>query len=320
MSGSSGPRLKVESDYPALLGAGTLYMARELARVEQDDERKARMKRVATKKAKLLNEAFPAIFGSSSPSNEELKRVVSRPKWSEPDARTYLVELVFADPFAPWDVNYEQDDFRIALKNLATEVGLERDVVDEIHEIQREATKAHHRVNFGKIAVFGLGGAVVIAAGGWMLAPALGAALGGAAGLSGAAATNFGLALLGGGSLAAGGAGVAGGMAVVTGVAATTGLVGASGAQVMMQLGARGSESELIKLQTHYKAALLHSQMQHAKAKNVAKDLAAQEREFERNLEEERKLNEKNSRRLKDLEATLKSIKTARTWMAEQAA
>jgi hypothetical protein len=112
--------------------------------------------------------------------------------------------------------------------------------VREVKDTQKQALKAHRHIAWGKIAVFGLGGAVVMAAGGYALASWIGGALGGAAGLGGAAATNFGLALLGGGSLAAGGAGVAGGMILVTGVAASAGFVGGRGAEVMRQLGARG--------------------------------------------------------------------------------
>src|SRR5207244_6960993 len=67
-------------------------------------------------------------------------------------------------------------------------------------------------IYLGKAALWGLGGAVVLAAGGWAFAPIVATYLGAAAGLSGAAATAHGLALLGGGTLAAGGFGMAGGM------------------------------------------------------------------------------------------------------------
>lgn len=81
-----------------------------------------------------------------------------------------------------------------------------------------------------KLALFSVlaGGAAVT--GGAALAPAIGGAIGSAAGLSGAAASSFGLAALGGGSLAAGGFGMAGGTLVV---AAGGGLLGtAAGAGV----------------------------------------------------------------------------------------
>jgi hypothetical protein len=82
----------------------------------------------------------------------------------------------------------------------------------------------------GKIALIVGGGTVLGGPLFYIAAPAIGGAIGVAAGLSGAVATNYGLALLGFGSLAAGGFGMAGGMVVSTAVGSALG--GAVGAYV----------------------------------------------------------------------------------------
>jgi hypothetical protein len=82
----------------------------------------------------------------------------------------------------------------------------------------------------GKIALFIGGGTLLGGPLFYIAAPAIGGAIGFAAGLSGAVATNYGLALLGFGSLAAGGFGMAGGMVVSTAVGSALG--GAVGAYI----------------------------------------------------------------------------------------
>ena len=74
-----------------------------------------------------------------------------------------------------------------------------------------QSTAAKVGITIGAVAV----GAALVAVTAGAAAPAIGAALGNAAGLSGAAATAHGLALLGGGAAALGGGGVAAGTAVI---------------------------------------------------------------------------------------------------------
>lgn len=113
-------------------------------------------------------------------------------------------------------------------------LGLDDELSEYFSNLKQSAEKAHRKVNWMKAGAIGLGGAAVLALGGWMAAPLIGGAVGAAMGLSGAAATSAGLALLGGGSLAAGGAGMAGGVLLMTavGTAAGVGLGGAIGAGV----------------------------------------------------------------------------------------
>ena len=294
-------------------------MAHDVGTRERNTQRKERKRKVALEKRKLLRESFPQ-HADELQRPAGLRKVLRAQKLNTEAAQTLLVDLSFGDPFAPYELKTSDDDMREALESVADDLGVPRSFVEEIADVRKEALRAHRWKLGGRHVAFGLLGAGLFAAGGWMFAPALGAALGSAAGLGGAAATNFGLALLGGGSLAAGGAGVAGGMAVVTGVSAGIGAVGATGASVLHSLGAQGAKEELVKLQTTYKAVLLHSQQDRAKAKAVVTKLAQQQSSLEKDLARERQLNDENAERLKDLERTIEHVENAVEWMREEAA
>lgn len=128
----------------------------------------------------------------------------------------------------------DQDLIEAAKLDVLGLLGLDDELSGYFSNLKQSAEKAHRKVNWLKAGAIGLGGAAVLALGGWMAAPLIGGAVGAAMGLSGAAATSAGLALLGGGSLAAGGAGMAGGVLLMTavGTAAGVGLGGAIGAGV----------------------------------------------------------------------------------------
>jgi len=103
---------------------------------------------------------------------------------------------------------------------------------------QRQERLGNHKRSIAKVGAIGLGSAAALGVAGFLAAPAVGAAIGGAAGLYGAAAVSHGLAILGGGALSAGGAGMAGGMWTVTGAGAVTGLLTAGGGTALHELGA----------------------------------------------------------------------------------
>lgn len=155
---------------------------------------------------------------------------------------------------------------------------------------------------------------------GWLAAPVIGTALGTAAGLSGAAATAHGLALLGGGALATGGAGMAGGVWLVTGVGAAAGLLSGGGGTALYQLGVAQAESELVKLQVTFKMRILDGQIEGLKAQKVIGSLQDQLVELQEHLEEERRLNDENAHRVKDLEKKIEFVVQTIEWMQEQEA
>ncbi|MFE7422806.1 hypothetical protein [Rhodococcus sp. NPDC057529] len=145
-----------------------------------------------------------------------------------------LVDLILFDPW-PAKASWHAATRRTTFEALVDEFPhLDRADLDRMRDEHRLLLRRLRRksVQWGKVAVIGAAGlAAGVATGGWA-APAIGAAIGSAAGLTGAAATSAGLATLGGGAIAAGGFGIAGGTAVVTGLGGIAGAgVAAAGAR-----------------------------------------------------------------------------------------
>ncbi len=307
---------QINHSYACAIAAGTLHLAKLITYSEKDNERKQKKQRVVERKSKLLKEAFPeetqALF-----LPEGTQKLLEY-NWSWDESMTFLIDLAFTNPFAPYELEFKESDFEEALKQTAVLVGRSTQDVKRILETKKKAFNAHWQLDWGKVALFGIGGIALFGVGGWLAAPLIGTAIGTAAGLSGAAATSHGLAILGGGSLALGGAGMAGGMWLVTGVGAATGLALGGGSTMLLQLGAAGVKVELIKLQVNYKEVLLDSQMQLAKAQTIIKSLEKQHREIKQQLEEERLLNEKNSKRIKECEEIIKALEDAIEWMQKE--
>jgi hypothetical protein len=302
--------------YSRNIAAGSFLMAHHLAGAERKDERKAKKNRVLERKRELIKETFDT--GPIQWSDDVAELLVTDVPSDQ--VKTYLIDMAFSNPFAPYELKYKEGDFEEALKALADKFEVPVDTVDDILETKREAVKAHNNVSWMKIVGYGAAGIVALGLGGYFLAPAIAAALGSAAGLAGAAATAHGLALLGGGSLAAGGAGMAGGLWLVTGTAAVAGGTIAGGGTLLHQMGAAGARTELTKLQVTYKEVLLHNQVQGLKAQEALKSLSDERDQLKGLLEEEQELNEENAQRVRDLEDTLEALENAIVWMEEEAA
>lgn len=231
-----------------------------------------------------------------------------------------MIDLVFGDPFSPYELKFEPKDFDNAYLAVASGLGYEESQARSILTTKKEALEAHDERSLWKIIVAGGAAALVCAVGGYVFAPYVAGFLAGGAGLAGAAATSYGLALLGGGSLAMGGLGMAGGLWIVTGVAAAAGGGLMTGGQLLYSLGVGQARVELIKLQVTYKEVLLQNQIETAKSKEVIKKLYEDQREIEKDLAEEKLLNESTSERVKDVEKKLKSIHASLEWMKKAAA
>jgi hypothetical protein len=305
-----------DARYVYCLAVGSLALAEQLTRLEKDPGRKERKRRAVAKKTELLFDTYPAesdmlhAAQDGDPLLEGLDDIDAR--------RTLLVDLMFSNPFAPYELKFEKSEMDSALKSIAEALALSPGDVAAIRKTQSDALKAHVKVSAARAAAMGVGAAAVLATGAWLAAPAIAGAIGAAVGLHGVAATNFGLALLGGGSLAAGGYGMAGGMLVVTGIGAVSGFGSASGAMVMMELGSARSKAELIKLQVTYKEVLLRNQADAAKAQSVVTNLGRQLDDLRDQLDVERQLNDKNAERLKNLERTIEAVEDSLKWMNTQ--
>ena len=306
------------SRYTRALAGASLLLADDLACRESNKTRRDRKYRVVLRKFDLLREAFPAHVGKLQ--RVDAARSLVEGKWPRPRAVTLLVDLAFSNPFFPYELNFKEKDLESAIEKVAPLVQATAEDVRRVRQTRKEALSAHRHIDWLKIGLCGAGGLAVLGLGAWFAAPAIGAAIGTAAGLSGAAATGHGLAILGGGSLALGGWGMAGGAWLVTGAGATLGLVGGGGSIALLQLGAAAVKVELVKLQVSLKVVVLDTQMELAKAQSIIANLAAHRDEIAKVLEEERLLNEKNAARVKNMEATLQSLEDSIKWMRTTAA
>lgn len=300
------------------VAAATYQLADHLTRAETNEDRQKKKKRVLGLKRKTLESAFPDETATVDLSRPGSALGLLPAKLRRQDVLPLIIDISFCDPFAPYQLKYKDSDFKEALAGVAKRMGLTTADVDAIDKTKKSAFKAHKHIAWTKIALYTVGGGVVLALGGWIAAPAIGAAIGGGAGLAGAAATAHGLAILGGGSLAMGGAGMAGGMALVVGAGGVAGGALMGGGTLLLQLGAANAKVELVKLQTTFKLSLLATQTQAKKAQEVVKSLTAQKSDIKKELKRERELNDKGAARIKNLESTVQALEDALSWIEKE--
>jgi hypothetical protein len=311
--------IKEKNVYVFIIAAGTLFLADALSDLEENGERKKKKSSVVRIKLKSLQEILPE-HTSDLKSPQQVSKLLFQNEWPKEKAVTFLIDLAFCNPFAPYELKFKDNELREALQQLARNIGVSNEDVDSILETKKDALKVHRNLNWAMILIAGVSATAVLALGGWVAAPAIGTAIGSATGLSGAAATAHGLAILGGGSLALGGSGMAGGMWLVTGAGAAFGLLGGGGSTLLLQLGAAGAKLELTKLQVSYKEVVLNNQMQTKKAQEVIKNLGRDRDKILEQLKMEKELNDKNAKRLKEMEETVKAIEKAMDWMKKKKA
>lgn len=301
-----------------VLSAALTYVDWYLTGLEADEDRKKKKERVVQKKREALD-----VLGISAADRGSLATSIAKSvsEWSEDKYTMFLVEACLAQPFAPYELHYKKADHlralqalaRLNLPNARADATVQR-ILDSIES----ARKAHKHIAWGKIAVFGVLGAVIVGLGGYMAAPAIAAQLGAAAGLSGAAAVAHGLALLGGGSLAAGGWGMAGGLWLVTGMGAAMGAAGAGGGTLLFNLGHAAALHELVKLQVTFDQVIIRSQLREAKGAAVIEALIEQQKALKEQLEREKELNEKNANRLEEIEKLIQAYEESVQWMKKK--
>jgi len=228
-----------------------------------------------------------------------------------------LLDLWFIDPFSPYEIEVPDRIRRHALDRVAECLGWEASDVDVVGDVISAALKAHRSGTLRRVALFGIGGVLVIGTAGFLAAPAIAAAIGAGAGLSGAAATSYGLAVLGGGAVATGGAGMTGGLWLLAGVGGALGGVGGFGGSSLYELGANQVRIEVVKLQATYRLMLLDQQIDTAKAQEVSVSLTQRIEELRAQIEVEEAINDKNSSRVEDLEEKLEALVSGRDWMAD---
>ena len=310
---SASIMVKKASDLPSFaLLSSQFLLADFVTSREQDEKRWRRMERVLDRQRLALDEVGIGEEGAAS--------ILARLGRDIPETEqiAFLVDLYFLDPFAPYTLKSDKVARMAGLRHVAVLVSGDDEIIGRIDATRRSALAAHTKRSLGKIGLIGITAAVALGVAGFVAAPLVGAAIGGAAGLGGAAAVSHGLAILGGGALAAGGAGMAGGMWMVASVGVAAGLLAAGGGTALYELGSATARGELVKLQITFKLGLLDANADTAKVQQVITNLIEQADATRLVLEEERKLNDDNAKRVEDLEATLTDIEEAVVWMERE--
>ncbi len=302
-----------KNEYSEAIALGNYFMVEKLMELEQKKKRKEKKKNVYNEKGKLILETYEGDKNNIIDKTNRQNLLCNLVK--EDQRATYLIDLAFTSPFAPYELKFKKEDFKKALLYMSSLLSQDFDIVDDILKNQQEALKSHKKIEWAKIIAFGVGGLLIFAWGGWLMAPAIGTAIGTAAGLSGAAATSHGLAILGGGALSISGWGMAGGMWVVTGAG---GFIGASilgGSPLLLQLGAAQARVEILKLQVTYKTVFVVNQAHHYMIEKSIDKLVNMKKEIMKELVKEENLNDKSSKRIKDIKETLDTLNNAIDWM-----
>lgn len=151
--------------YVLALGTASWWLASSLRDHEDSAERRRKMKRVCDKKLETLRGAWPAEVGEVSGSAGAAKLLASL-QLDGDTRRTLLIDLLFSDPFAPYELKFAQKNLRRSLEELANLLGLPDGTVKGLADIRRDATKAHRELSIGRVVAFGLTGVVVVGVGG----------------------------------------------------------------------------------------------------------------------------------------------------------
>jgi hypothetical protein len=304
--------------YTYALAAGNIIAGEAIRNNTGNKDRRNKIDRVLQIKHDALRALAKETLGEQLDTvrSEDVVGRISR--WKQEWKELLLIDLIFASPFAPYEIKYDQKQQQSGLQSFAFALGVT--TFENICAARREAIKAHRKVDWLRIGLIGGGAIVICAAGGWLAAPILGSAIGSAAGLSGAAAVAHGLALFGGGALAAGGAGMAGGVWVVVGVSAAVGGGLAGSSTLFYELGAQATRVEILKFETVFKVVILAQQEATALAKQSIVELHEQVENLKAKLAKERDLNEKKSVRVQELEEKIGTIENALKWMRRQSA
>ena len=298
------------------IALGTFLLAHNIFQGSPRGTRRDIMERVLRRKAGLIRETFRELAGGlcmgETLSPVAVEQLLGK-NVPQDQSLTFVIDLIFSHPFAPYKVSFSHADFIKALITTASYVHVESRTINGILDTKKAAEAAHNSWSVSRVALYVLSGMAILGTGGYLVAPLIGTVIGNAAGLYGAAATAHGLAILGGGSLSLGGFGMAGGMWLVSGTGALMG----GGAAALLEIGAPQATQELVKLQVTYKEVLLRTQGHVKKAQEAIIALKKQMDELKHLLADERQLNEGKAVRVKNAEKTLEALKTALKWIEE---
>jgi hypothetical protein len=302
--------------YGPMVAIGSMFIGAALATSEDDEKRKRRMRTAISDQRAQYIEAFKDSPGAPvvSEACDQIELLQALPTdWAPHVSKTYVADLLFASPFYPAQLKWDNDRREAALTAIAVHIGLSAEIVYELTNVRKSAMKAHRHIDWKKIGLIGASGLVLVGITAGVAAPFIAMGIGGAAGLAGAAALAHGLAVLGFGSLAVGGFGMAGGLWLVTAAGATAGVTAASVAALLSELGAEGAVVEITKMQVVTKVVTIPSS--HADAVATVGSLTSDREELRILLAAALERNEDDSAAVEDLEAIELALTDAIKWI-----
>ncbi|MHC4196720.1 MAG: hypothetical protein ACYSRP_02255 [Planctomycetota bacterium] len=111
---------------------------------------------------------------------------------------------------------------------------------------------------------------------------------------------------------------MAGGLWILSAARTGDSFIGSGGGQLLLQLTPSNARVELVKLQVSYMEMLFGNEEQLKEARKVLRLLGQRRDEIKEWIEEERGLNERNSRRLRDMKETLVAVEKSLKWMKKE--
>jgi hypothetical protein len=304
------------SNYQLILDAGTAFLVRELASVEKRPARKARKEKVLEFQIDQIKNLYTALVPDISSDN--LNRYISG-TLEHDDAVNFIIDLAFADPFAPYELMYSERQFNDALVTLGEIAGLTGEKVRKILATKREALQAHIRITDFKGIISWLARVAVVVVGGILVAPFIGATLIGlGTGFYGLSFINHVLSIIGMHTFDPVMAGHLGGQMVVRGVGnLSASMIRGAGSNIDL-VSAASARLELAKLQVSFHEVLLSEQKSEDDALALFHKLETDRETLLEHLEHEKNMNESYSRRVRELEYTDRSMSSAIRWMRKK--
>ena len=168
------PPNKEPEEYSQAIAAATLLLAKGLVNAEKNSTRQEKLRSVMQIKLDLFYQAFSSERRSdwADAQRNFLQNALSKQK-----AVMLIIDLSFANPFAPYELKFKDSDLKTYIKTVAAVVGVSNEKVDSIFRTRTDANKVHRRISYGTLAVVTVVGVLVIATGAWFAAPLIGTAM-----------------------------------------------------------------------------------------------------------------------------------------------
>jgi hypothetical protein len=293
-------------DHPRCFAIASILHGRELAQLDGKAERRSRKLRVLERRLAGLRHL--AADGSTL---RDLAALTLEAAFTEGQTATLAVDLAFGNPFAPYELHYSERDFVESLHR-STEVPLvplRAALVDRVLALKREAMGAHTPLfaSRWRLALAGISSAAVLT-----LIPAfVGAAAGAAIVSQRVALVRAGVAL--------GNVPLAGGGWLVAGVKSAASSSARAGARKLVNVApAAAIRVEVAKWQTWAALRMGDGAWSRDDVAAQLERLDELEKDIERDLADERTLNDPGASRVRDLETKARAIATGRDWIAQR--